>query len=131
MTGTDVSDSYIFAGFSMHNELEDLTKSGLSNLKALQSATIVPAKFAGADKDYGTIEVGKIADLVILDRNPLDNIAHSKTINGVILNGVYYDSQKIEELKSFTQSLSLSFHMNVKVFFSLIGSPLIRVQWAD
>ncbi len=131
MTGTDVTDSYVFAGFSIHNELEDLTKSGLSNLKALQSATIIPAKFVGVDKDYGTIEIGKIADLVILEKNPLDNITNSKTIYGVIMNGIYYNSNKIDELKDFTQSLALSFHMNVKVFYSLISSPLIRVQFAD
>ncbi len=131
MTGTDVSDSYIFAGFSLHDELEDLTKSGLSNLQALQSATIVPAKYAEMDKNHGTIEVGKIADLVILDKNPLDDIINSKTIYGVIMNGIYYDSSKIEELKKITQSLSSSFHVNVKVLYSLVSSPLIRLQWAD
>lgn len=131
MTGTDVTDSYIFAGFSTHDELEDLTKSGLSNLKALQSATIIPAKFVGVDKVFGTIEIGKIADLVILDKNPLDNITNSKTIYGVIMNGIYYDSNKIKELKDFTQSLSSSFHMNIKVLYSLVSSPLIRVQFAD
>lgn len=131
MTGTDVSDSYIFAGFSMHNELEDLTKSGLSNVKALQSATIIPATFAGLEKDFGTIEIGKIADLVILDKNPLVDITNSKTIYGVVMNGIYYDSIKIDELKKFTESLSLSFHMNVKILYSLISSPLIRLQWAD
>lgn len=131
MTGTDVSDSYVFAGFSVHYELEDLTKSGLSNLKALQSATIIPAKFVGVDKNYGSIEIGKMADLVILNKNPLDHISNSKTIYGVIMNGLYYDSNKIDELKDFTQSLSSSFHMNVKVFYSFISSPLIRVQFAD
>jgi hypothetical protein len=131
MTGTDVTDSYTFAGFSIHDELEDLTKSGLSNLEALQSATIIPAKFVRKDKDYGTIENGKIADLIILDKNPLENINNSKTINGVIMNGIYYDSDKINELKDFTQSISSSFHMNVKVFYSLISSPLVRVQFAD
>lgn len=131
MTGTDVTDSYTFAGFSIHDELEDLTKSGLSNLEALQSATIVPSKFIGKEKDYGTIENGKIADLIILNKNPLENIANSKTIDGVIMNGIYYDSDKLNELKNFTQSISSSLHMNVKVFYSLISSPLVRVQFAD
>lgn len=131
MTGTDVTDSYIFAGFSIHNELEDLTKSGLSNLEALQSATIIPAEFIKKDKNYGTIENGKIADLVILNKNPLENITNSKTINGVIMNGIYYDSNKIKELKNYTQSVASSFHMNIKVIYSLINSPLIRVQFAD
>ncbi len=131
MTGTDVTDSYTFAGFSVHDELEDLTKSGMSNLAALQSATLVPAKFIGKENDYGTIETGKIADLIILSKNPLENIAHSKTIYGVVMNGIYYDSDKLEELKNYVQSISSSFHMNVKVFYSLISSPLIRVQFAD
>lgn len=129
MTGTDVTDSYVFPGFSMHDELEDLTKSGLSNLKALQSATIIPAKFANMDNSYGTVENGKIADLIILNKNPLESIINSKTINGVISNGIYYDADKIEELKNYTQLIASSFHVNVKFFHSLIASPLIRVQF--
>ena len=131
MAGTDVTDSYVFAGFSLHDELENLTKSGLSNLEALQSATIVPAKYAELDNYYGTIETGKIADLVILDKNPLAYITNSKMISGVMLNGVYYNSNKIQELKNFTQSTASSFHMNIKVIYSLVNSPLIRVQFAD
>ncbi|WP_343487138.1 amidohydrolase family protein [Allomuricauda sp. d1] len=131
MTGTDVTDSYVFAGFSLHAELKELTNSGLSNLEALQSATIIPAKFAKMDMDYGSIEIGKTADLVILNENPLENIANSSTIYAVIINGTYYDSEKIEELKNFTKAIASSFHMNVKALFSLLGSPLIRVQFAD
>jgi hypothetical protein len=131
MAGTDVSDSYIFAGFSLHYELEDLTKSGLTNLQALQSATIVPAKYANMYQKHGTIEIGKIADLVILEKNPLEDITNTKTINGVVLNGLYYDANKITALKNFTESLSYSFHTNVKVLYSLVASPLIRLQWAD
>ncbi|WP_271783842.1 amidohydrolase family protein [Aquimarina algiphila] len=131
MAGTDVTDSYTFAGFSIHYELEELTKSGLSNLEVLQSATIIPAQFANMENKYGTIENGKTADLVILDKNPLEKITNSKSINSVILNGVYYDSTTIKELKEFTQSVASSFHMNAKIMYSFIGSPLIRVQFAD
>ena len=131
MTGTDVSDSYIFPGFSIHEELEELTKCGLSNLKALQSATIIPAKYVNKDKSFGSIEVGKNADFVILNKNPLDNITNSKAIYGVIMNGLYYDSKKITELKNYTQSIVHSFHLNVKELYSLISSPLIMLQFAD
>ncbi|AKA35376.1 amidohydrolase family protein [Flagellimonas lutaonensis] len=131
MAGTDVTDSYIFAGFSIHSELEDLTKSGLSNLEALQSATIVPAKYAGLEMHYGTVEEGKKADLIILDKNPLKEITNSKTISAIIIDGILYDSDKIRELKTFTESITSNFHMNVKVIHSFVMSPLIRVQFAD
>lgn len=131
MTGTDVTDSYTFAGFSIHEELKELTDSGLSNLGALQSATIIPAQFANLEHIYGSIAPGKIADLLILNKNPLIKITNSKSIHGVILNGSYYSPNVIKDLKDFTQSTASSFHMNVKVIYGLIKSPLIRLQFAD
>jgi len=131
MAGTDVTDSYVFAGFSLHNELYELTRSGLSNLEALQSATIVPAKYSNQISDYGTIEIGKKADLVLLNKNPLENIQNSESIDGILLNGVYYNKEKLTELKAFTETAASSFHMNVKTLISLVNSPLIRVQFAD
>jgi hypothetical protein len=131
MAGTDVTDSYTFAGFSMHDELKELTESGLTNLEALQSATIIPAKFANLDENFGTIESGKNADLIILEKNPLENITHSSSISGVLINGIYYNIAEIEALKSFTASVASSFHMNVKIIYGFLKSPLIRVQFAD
>ncbi|MDT0607063.1 amidohydrolase family protein [Croceitalea rosinachiae] len=131
MTGTDITDTHTFAGFSIHNELIDLTESGLSNLEALQSATIVSAEYTKLDMQYGSVENGKAADLVLLNQNPLEDISHTSKIHSVIMNGVYYDSNKIEELKTFTESISSKFHMNVKVLYSFLNSPLIRVQFAD
>ncbi|MBL7473282.1 amidohydrolase family protein [Robertkochia sediminum] len=131
MAGTDVTDSYVFAGFSLHDELYELTTSGLSNLEALQSATIVPAMFSNLAKDYGTIAIGKKADLVLLYENPLKDIENTKRIKGVLLNGVYYNREKLRELKQFTASAAGSFHFNIKTFLSLLNSPLIRVQFAD
>ncbi len=131
LAGTDVTDSYVFAGFSLHDELQDLVKSGLSNLEALQAATWVAANYADMDSDYGTLKPGKVADLVLLDSNPLVDISNTQQISGVLLNGVYYDDNKLEELKNFTKAISSSFHMNVKTFHSMMSSPLIRVQFAD
>ena len=81
--------------------------------------------------DHGTIEIGKIADMVILEANPLANIENTSKINSVIINGIYYDGNKIEDLKSVTASNASSFHMNVKEAFSLLSNPLIRIQLAD
>jgi len=131
MMGTDVTDTYVFPGYSAHVELLDLTLSGLSNHDALRAATIIPAKYCGADKEQGSVEVGKMADMILLDKNPLENITHTQTINSVFLNGIYYDKSKLEALKEGTSSLASSFHMNVKIMFSLLNSPLIRVQFAD
>jgi hypothetical protein len=131
MMGTDVTDTYVFPGYSAHVELVDLTRSGLSNLEALRAATITPAKYSGRDKEQGSVAVGKIADMIVLDNNPLDNIAHTQSINGVLLNGVYYDKDKLEALKEGTASLASTFHMNVKIMSSLLNSPLMRVQLAD
>lgn len=131
MTGTDVTDSYTFAGFSLHLELKELTDSGLSNLEALQAATTVPAAFAGMQDESGSIEIGKLADLVILDQNPLENIENTQSISAVVLNGTYYDSSWLNHYKELTADLATSFHMNVKFVMSMLRSPLMRKQLAD
>lgn len=131
MTGTDVTDSYTFAGFSLHEELKEFTQCGLTNLEALQSATLIPAQYAEKEHLFGSVEQGKTADILILNHNPLEDISHTSDIDGVVMGGLYYNSEKIEELKDFTKSMASSFHVNVKVFFSFVNSPLIRVQFAD
>lgn len=131
MVGTDVTDSYTFAGFSVHQELIDLVDAGLSNIEALRAATIVPAKYANQQYKLGSIKIGKLADIVILDKNPLKVISNTKQIYGVIHNGMYYDKQKIEEIKSITESMASSYHMNIKVFYSFITSELLLVQFND
>jgi len=74
-------------GFCLHDELEWLTKAGFSPLEALQTATINPARFLGRDGSQGTVEVGKRADLVLLDADPLGDIRNTKSIAAVIIRG--------------------------------------------
>jgi len=61
----------------------------------IKTATIIPAKAMGLDTDTGTLEIGKEADIAILDKNPLLNISHLRTVSAVITNGNYYESEPL------------------------------------
>ena len=87
VAGTDQS----VPGFSLHREIELYVKAGFKPLDALRAATIVPARVMGKESDSGTIEVGKRGDIVILDANPLENIANTRKIYRVITNGRVFD----------------------------------------
>ena len=78
-------------GIGAHWEIWMMQQGGMSNMEALRTATLNPALSLGMDKDLGSIEVGKLADLVLLDRNPLDNIRHTETVRMVMVNGRLYD----------------------------------------
>ena len=87
IAGTDTPIGYLTPGYSLHKELELLSEAGLSNMDVLRSATITPAEFFGMESQMGTIEVGKLADLVILDKNPLTSISNTQSIHRVIVKG--------------------------------------------
>jgi imidazolonepropionase-like amidohydrolase len=107
LAGTDTGSfgsSYPIAGFSLHDELALFVQAGLSPLEALQTATLNPAKFLGLEKSTGTIEEGKLADLVLLDANPLDDINNTKKIAAVVANGKYLPREKLQEILSNLES---------------------------
>ena len=87
IAGTDTPIGFLTPGYSLHKELELLSEAGLSNLEVLKSATITPAEFFGIEDQMGTIEVGKLADLVILNDNPLESISNTQNIHKVIAKG--------------------------------------------
>ena len=82
-------------GFSLQREIELYVKGGMTPLQAIQAATIVPARVMKLDKELGTIEVGKRADLVVLDADPLANIANIRTAVRVVVSGKLYDSSTL------------------------------------
>jgi imidazolonepropionase-like amidohydrolase len=98
LAGTDVINPYCFPGFSLHDELVLLVQSGLTPMQALQAATINPARFLGKEKEMGTIEKGKIADLVLLDANPLEEIANTQKIHAVVFNGKLIPKPALQEM---------------------------------
>ena len=91
MAGTDAMNPYCFPGFGLHDELAMLVESGMTPLAALQAATINPAKFLGRSAEMGTVEAGKIANLVLLRADPLADIHNTAQIEGVWLRGKYFD----------------------------------------
>jgi imidazolonepropionase-like amidohydrolase len=75
-----------------------LAQGGMTPLEALRAGTIGAARYLGLDKDLGSLEAGKLADLVILDRNPLENIRNSDSVRSVMLNGRLYDAATMNEI---------------------------------
>ena len=98
LAGSDCGETGMVHGFSLHEELESIVKAGLSPLEALQTATINPAQFLNATDSLGKIEVGTIADLILLDANPLKNISNTKKINSVISEGRLYRREKLDSI---------------------------------
>jgi imidazolonepropionase-like amidohydrolase len=99
MAGTDTAAGvHIFPGFSLHQELALFQRAGLTPMQSLQTATLNPAKFMGRTADLGTVEKGKLADLVILDADPLKDIANTQKIRGVVLAGRYFDRTALDRM---------------------------------
>jgi imidazolonepropionase-like amidohydrolase len=101
MAGTDTAAGvHVFPGFSLHDELGLFVRAGLTPMQALQTATLNPAKFMGRQAELGTVEKGKVADLVLLDANPLDDIANTRRIRAVVLAGRYLDRSDLDRMLS-------------------------------
>ena len=98
MAGSDGPEWYLTPGFTLHNELEAFTEAGLSHYAALETATINPARYLGIANRKGTIEVGKYADFVLLEKNPLLDIRNTRTIQGVFLKNKYFNRQALDKL---------------------------------
>ncbi len=98
LAGTDTSNPYCMAGFSLHDELELLVEAGLSPLAALQSATIEPARYMDQEGRLGEVKPTQRADLLILDGNPLEDIRQTKKIRGLVLNGQYLDRASLDAM---------------------------------
>ena len=107
LAGTDVVAPYTYPGFSLHDELGLLVEAGLTPLQSLQTATVNPAQFLGI-KDMGTIAPGTKANLVLLDANPVEDIANTKRISAVIMRGTLYRRNQLDELLNQSAQIAAS-----------------------
>ncbi len=104
LAGSDsgASNSYTYQGISLHQELAALVEAGLSPLEALKAATINGAKFLRVEDFYGTLELGKSGDVLILDANPLEDISNTQKINKLVMQSKVYSSA---DLKAMLESV--------------------------
>jgi imidazolonepropionase-like amidohydrolase len=105
LAGTDAMNPQCFPGFSIHDELALLVDAGLPPLAALQASTRNAAQFMGQLNRRGTIEPGKIADLVLLDKDPLADIHNTRAIQAVILNGKLFQRAQLDAMFAKAQTL--------------------------
>lgn len=105
IAGSDTANPYVFPGFSLHDELALLVQAGFTPMEALQAATRNPALYLGLLDTIGTIEKGKIADLVLLDANPLAEIGNTRKINAVVVGGRLITKAELDKMLADVASL--------------------------
>jgi imidazolonepropionase-like amidohydrolase len=111
MAGTDTAAGvHVFPGFSLHQELALFVQAGLTPMQALQTATRNPAEFMGRLADLGTVEKGKVADLVLLDSNPLEDIGNTRTIRAVVLAGRYFSRADLDRMLKGVEAAAAAAH---------------------
>jgi hypothetical protein len=99
MAGTDAAPGvYIMPGFSLHDELANFVEAGFTPMESLQTATSNPAKFLGIEASLGSVESGKIADLVLLNANPLQDIHNTQKITAVFARGRLFDRAALDQI---------------------------------
>ncbi|HEU4787541.1 MAG TPA: amidohydrolase family protein, partial [Gemmatimonadaceae bacterium] len=98
LAGTDAGVPYVLYGFGLHEELSLLAQAGLGPAGALRAATLNPAMFLGATDSLGAVAAGKLADLVLLDADPLADITNTTKIRAVFANGRYFDRSALDSL---------------------------------
>lgn len=99
LIGTDVPVTPYLYGIAVHDEMKIWKEAGLSEKSILKAATLTPAIFLGMQDSLGTVEKGKIADLLLLDKNPLEDITNTRSIHAVIVNGTIFKKKDLDEMK--------------------------------
>ncbi|HYH10616.1 MAG TPA: amidohydrolase family protein [Thermoanaerobaculia bacterium] len=119
LAGTD----YIVAGADLHRELLQLRAAGLSNADVLRSATLLPAQYFALDDRYGSIAQGYVADLLLLDANPLADVRNTQRIAGVVFDGHYYDRAALDAIARLVERRARSWTIGCKIVWRFLKNP--------
>lgn len=120
LAGTDALDRNVYYVISLHDELIEMVKAGLTNAEALKTATYNAVEYHKKTNDYGSIAVEKKADFILLNKNPLEKIENTKTINAVFYNNCWYYQNDLLEMKKFSKTQAKSFGISCKFIWNMI-----------
>lgn len=120
LAGDDAMDPYVVHGFGLHDELGQLVAAGLSPAQALKTATWNPVRHLGFERDFGTIETGKMADMLLLNANPLDDIGHLQNIDALIYDGKFYSRQDLHAMLAFVEVEASRYAMACKFIWGML-----------
>jgi imidazolonepropionase-like amidohydrolase len=110
LAGTDAAPGiYIMPGFSLHDELANFVEAGFTPMEALQTATSNAARFLGRN-DIGSVEPGKLADLVLLTANPVADIKNTRKINAVMADGKLMDRAALDRMLAQVEAAAKAQH---------------------
>jgi imidazolonepropionase-like amidohydrolase len=107
LLGTDYGNPFVVPGFSLHQELRNFVDAGLSPFEAIRAGTSGAAAFMNAGNEFGTVEVGRRADLLLIDGNPLQDVANASKAVGVMVRGRWYSQQQLQDE---LENLAARFH---------------------
>jgi imidazolonepropionase-like amidohydrolase len=120
LVGTD----YIVAGADVHRELEQLVAAGLTPADALRAATLGPAEYFGLGDDYGGIAPGKVADLILLNADPLADVRNTRQIEAVVFDGNIYDRAALDGLSDLVERRARSRAVACKILWRFVRNPV-------
>ena len=119
LAGTD----YIVAGADLHRELQQLSAAGLPPAAVLRAATLSPARYFGLESQYGSVGPGKVADLVLLRANPLDDIRNTQQIEAVVFHGNLYDRVALDGIEQHVKRQARSWTVACKMIWRFVKNP--------
>jgi hypothetical protein len=119
LAGTD----YIVPGADLHRELVNLVSAGLSPAEALKTATLNPALYFGVEREYGSVDAGRVADLLLLAADPLQDIHNTQRIAAVVFKGNLYDRETLDGLQRQARGRARSWTVACKILWRFVRNP--------